>query len=565
MKPLQLKHLASALLILLALICSCSRNNSSELDSLYNQVDAEIAQCDSYTAAKEARIAELKKDFNRDIDDGARFLIYDKLIEEYESFVSDSAMKYVEEAYTLAEQAGNRREQLRLLIKKADIASHAGLFAEAHEMLRSINRQELDTTLLTNLYWAYTALYQYESEYIPNEQHTGNSNAMRDVYTDSLMRVSAPSDFPYITNWTTPQIKAGNFDTVRQTLESNLREYKPGDRRYSIIASTMARMYEQMGNRDEQKKYLSMTVISDIRGAVKENMAIRELATAVFEDGDIDRANHYMKVSFEDANFFSARMRSAQSNRMLPVIDEAYDNYQKKQQSRQQKLIYLTTGLLLVAIAAIIFNMFQVRKVKSANKVAAESNSELSAMSEKLRAMNSKLERTNSELELTNSKLERTNRELRNSSRTTEEYAGLFMEYTSFTINNLQKYHLALRNLALKGNVQGILKKLDSSDISSEMIKQFYQRFDEAILNILPQFVDKVNSLLREDGKIVIRPGEKLNTELRILALLRIGFVNPEKIAEFLRCSTTTIYSYRSRIKRRAIDPDNFEKNLMEI
>lgn len=531
--------------------CSGGYKNSEGVDSLYVQVDEEIDRSASYTEAKEHRILELKEDLNDEITDSERLRIYDKLVEEYESYVSDSAMKYVEEARKVAEKSGNRHERNRLLIKKADIASHAGLFSEAHTMLASVPRHELDTTQLTNLYWAYTALYQYEYEYMPSGEFAARSNEMRGVYTDSLMSVADTTSFAYLTNWTTPQIKAGNFDAVRTRLEENLSKYRAGDRRYSIIASTMASMYKEMGKDDEQKRYLSMTVISDIRGAVKENMAMRELAEAVFEDGDIDRANRYLKSSFEDANFFSSRIQNAQSNRMLPVIDKAYDNRVKKQQRIQLGLIYVTSGLLMVAILAIIFNMKQVRRVKESNSRERQSNTELSEMSERLRQANEALERSNFEL--------------KNSNRTTEEYAGLFMEYCSLTISNLQRYHAALRNLALQGNVKGILKKLDSGDVTTDTLKGFYLKFDEAILNIYPSFVERVNSLLRPDAQITLRGGEKLNTELRILALIRIGMNDSEKISEFLRCSISTIYTYRSKLKKRAKDPDQFEARLMEI
>lgn len=525
---------AMVVLATVAIFAACMGNhmNSEGLDSLYELVDEEIDRSQNYTEAKEQRIADLKDDLTSEISDGERLRVYDKLIEEYESYVSDSAMKYVKEARVVAEKAGNRHARNRLLIKKADIASHAGLFSEAHNMLASVPRNELDTALLTNLYWAYTALYQYEYEYMPDGEFAERSNELRGVYTDSLMMVTDTTSFSYLTNWTTPQIKAGNFDTVRTRLEDNLKKYKPGDRRYSIIASTMASMYREMGYEDEEKRYLSMTVISDIRGAVKENMAMRELATAVFEDGDIDRANRYMKASIQDANFYSSSMRNAQSNRMLPVIDKAYDNRVKKQQKVQLGLIYVTSGLLLVAVIAIIFNMWQVRRVKEASRRERESNAELSEMSERLRQANEALERTNSEL--------------KNSSRTTEEYAGLFMEYCSLTISNLQRYHLALHNLALQGNVKGILKKLDSGDVTTDTLRGFYMKFDEAILNIYPSFVERVNSLLKPDSQIVVKGSEKLNTELRILALIRIGMSDSEKIAEFLRCSLATIYTYRS-------------------
>ena len=313
----------------------------------------------------------------------------------------------------------------------------------------------------------------------------------------------------------------------------------------------MAFMYHTMGRDDEYKRYLSQTVISDIKGAVKENVAIRELATQVFEDGEIDRANHYLKVSFDDANFYAARMRNAQSSRMLPVIDKAYDTRQKELQSRQRVLIYITSGLLILVAGAVFFILKQVKRIKEANRRVNRSNEELQAMSAQLKAMNATLEDTNKELKASN--------------KTKEEYAGLFMEFSSFNISALQKYHLALRKLAVQGNVKGILKKLDEGDVSADYLRIFYTKFDEAILNIYPSYIEKVNQLLTPDNQIVLKSGEKLNTELRIIALIRLGITDSEKISQFLRCSISTIYTYRSKLKRRAMHPDEFENEILAI
>jgi DNA-binding CsgD family transcriptional regulator len=55
-----------------------------------------------------------------------------------------------------------------------------------------------------------------------------------------------------------------------------------------------------------------------------------------------------------------------------------------------------------------------------------------------------------------------------------------------------------------------------------------------------------------------IKEGELLNTELRIVALIRLG-IKTAKIATFLRYSVSTIYNYRSLKKTK---PKVLEKNL---
>lgn len=549
------------------LICGCSGNSHSDhnVASLYEDVDNEIERRDIYTREKEAVIDKLRTQLAKTTDKRERLNLSNKLINEYEAFVSDSALNYISISQQLADELGDRHELTRLQIKKADIASHAGLFSEAHTMLRCVNRADLDSTLLPYYYAAYCSLYQYETEYLPEGEYSARKGNLRDLYTDSLIRVTPKNTFDYLINWSSQQINQGNHELARRELESNLAKYKSGDREYSIIASILAYLYKTENNKDLYHKYLAITVISDIQGAVKENMAIRELATEVFEDGDIDRANRYLKVSFDDANFYSARMRNAQSSRMLPVIDKAYDSRQHELQSRLTISLIVISALFLIVMFGVFMIKMQMKRISVANLEIGKRNEELSEMSGRLKEVNNELEKTNEALEKSNSALERSNQELKNSGRITEEYAGLFMEYCSLNINDLQKYHTALRKLAVQGNVKGILKKLDTNDVAADTLKTFYSKFDEAILNIYPQFVEKVNALLRPESSLTLKSGEKLNTELRILALMRIGINDSEKIAEFLRCSLATVYTYRSKMKKKALRPEEFEREIMQI
>lgn len=343
----------------------------------------------------------------------------------------------------------------------------------------------------------------------------------------------------------------GQTDAAIDMLKQRLEQYTCGSREYSIVASILAYLYKTLGETDLYKRYLAYSTISDIRGVVKENMAIRELATIIFDEGDIERANRYLKKSFADANFFAARMRNAQSSRMLPVIDEAYNEKQHHLQTLLSRQITAITILAVILILALLFILKQFKTLKRASDNVSRSNLELSQLSDRLAE--------------TNARLETKNDELRASNAIKEEYAGLFMEYCSTTISTLQHYHQSLYVLSLQSSKAALVKKLESSDMIDRALKEFYAKFDVAILNIFPSFVEKFNELLRPDGKTTLKPSELLNTELRVFALIRIGISDSAKIAQFLRCSITTVYTYRSKLRKRAISPDTFEADVMKI
>jgi DNA-binding CsgD family transcriptional regulator len=62
------------------------------------------------------------------------------------------------------------------------------------------------------------------------------------------------------------------------------------------------------------------------------------------------------------------------------------------------------------------------------------------------------------------------------------------------------------------------------------------------------------------------RDDNRLPTEIRIFALIRLGFEDSSKIAEFLHYSVNTIYNYRARIKNGAIgNRESFEQRVKQL
>lgn len=542
-----------AVTVLPALLAGCSERNVRDdgLETLYAQLDSELEKSHVYQAEKEQRIGYVRDKYVRAASPTDRMTLAGQLIDEYESYVSDSALYYIDRAMSLAHLLGDSLQVQRLHIRRADVMSHAGLFAEAQDILDNLKRSGVDSSLMENYYSVFCTLYQYISEYNNDSIRSKNTNALRSLYTDSVNAVASPSSFNYIVLEANEQIVHGNIDSTIALLKSHLKEFQSGTRSYSIIASIIAYGYKRKNDSENFKRYLTLSAISDTRAVVKENMSFRELSTVLFYDGDIVRANKYLKKSFEDANFYAARMRTAQSSRMLPIIDDAYNAKQSQLQSRLEWLLILTVALALGLTIFIVLTLRQMRRTNRANRIIRRNNVELKEVSSQLR-------RVNDELAVANA-------ELKNSDRVKEEYAGLFMEFSSITISNLEHYHTSLRNLAVQGSVKAILKRLDSNSIADKTLRDFYVNFDEAILNIYTNFVENVNRLLREDGRIVIRSGARLNTELRIVALIRIGISDTEKISDFLRCSITTVYTYRSKLRKRALNPDTFEEDILKI
>lgn len=71
--------------------------------------------------------------------------------------------------------------------------------------------------------------------------------------------------------------------------------------------------------------------------------------------------------------------------------------------------------------------------------------------------------------------------------------------------------------------------------------------------------------MLRSDEQLVLKDAKRLDTELRIFALMRLGISDGTCVSRFLRCSFSTVYNYRTKMRNRAIDRENFERDVMAI
>lgn len=52
---------------------------------------------------------------------------------------------------------------------------------------------------------------------------------------------------------------------------------------------------------------------------------------------------------------------------------------------------------------------------------------------------------------------------------------------------------------------------------------------------------------------------------MRIIAFMRLGIEESTRIAQMLNYSVYTIYTYRNKLKNRALSRDSFEEEVMKI
>lgn len=261
----------------------------------------------------------------------------------------------------------------------------------------------------------------------------------------------------------------------------------------------------------------------------------------------------------EDAAFCNARLRTIEVSQVLPIINEAY-RLQREKQQRQMSVYLLCISILALFLILLAFYLRrQMKRLALAKREVGKANEQLKLLNEKLQVLNTRLADSNTRLQLTNQNLAEVNY-------IKEAYIGRFLDLCSTYIGKLDTYRRSLNKKAMNGQTEELFRELKSTQFVEEELEEFYANFDTAFLRLFPDFVQEFNALLAEGEEVMLKPGELLNTELRIFALIRLGITDSNKIAQFLRYSLKTIYNYRTKMRNKARGVrDDFEQEVMHI
>jgi DNA-binding CsgD family transcriptional regulator len=245
-----------------------------------------------------------------------------------------------------------------------------------------------------------------------------------------------------------------------------------------------------------------------------------------------------MSANMTDAIAGGFNTRMIDAGKMQMIISEASMEEDNKQIIWMFGVICSFIIILILVITLFVKNVQHSRRQKEIKDMLLEANSRLKV--------------ANSDLKLAN--------------RIKDSYVFSYMELAITYLQKLEDSRREVRSIAKNEGLEAVIKVLRSPSYIYEEYKHYYKVFDEAFLGIFPDFREKVNALLREDARFPVSDAPVLCTELRVLAAIRLGITESGKIATFLNCAPTTIYTYRTRLKRAAICPkDEFEAVIASI
>lgn len=519
-------------------------------DALLREIDGIIKNRQTYGAEKEARIADLKKLLLEATSDEQRYSFCGRLFDEYRAYNLDSSFVYAQRKEELA----HRMDKLDYLddaaMNMAEVMGTTGMYKEALELLGQIDKKTLPDYFYGYYYHLYRTIYGLMGDYAVTEKAKKEYYRMTDLYRDSLLQVNASDSLGYVLVMADKCIVHAQYDEAIRMLMEYYNKPSLDDHSKAMLTYTISEGYRLKGDKQGQKHYLALSAIADLKSAVKEYVSLRKLASLVYDEGDIDRAYNYLKCSLEDATLCNARLRTLEISQVFPIIDQAYQLKAKRQQQEMKVSLICISLLSVFLLVAIFFVYKQMKKVAAARREVVDTNTLLQELNEELHDSNSQLKEMNHTLSEANY--------------IKEEYIGRYMDQCSTYLDKMDLYRRSLNKIAAAGRVEELYKAIKSSQFIDEELKEFYANFDMTFLQLFPNFVEEFNALLTEPMQP--KPGELLNTELRIFALIRLGITDSTKIAQFLRYSVTTIYNYRTRVRNKSLgERDEFETKVMQI
>lgn len=534
--------------VLLLPVLLFGQNN---FDSLLDELDKTVNNYQAYSNKKENEINKLKGVLKYTSTDLQKYAIYGKLYSEYKSYQSDSALIYARRSFQIAEKLNDVGKLNDARLNLASIMGTLGMYKEATDILNRIN---INTSPELKGYYftVNSVVYGYMSDYAASLQEKEKYVLLTKKYRDSSLNFYPPQSSPYIMAKSSRLIDTGKYNETLHLLLNYFPNIAHNSPDRAVIAYIISQAYREKKDLKQEKKWLTISAISDLQLAKKEYISLRSLAFLMYENGDIDRAYKYIKRSLEDALFCNARLRTYEISKMLPIINEAYQK--QNETNRLQLILFLiSASILSLFLLAVLFLLFkQMKKLSKAKQDLSLAYIQLSELNKELHTFNEKLNETN--YTLTEANLLK------------EIYIGRYMDQCSDYIGKLDEYRRKLNVMATTGKMNDLVSAVKSKQFIENELAAFYTNFDKTFLQLFPNFIKEFANLLVDDEVTQLKEGELLNTELRIFALIRLGIKDSAKISVFLRYSISTIYNYRSQLKNKAAGPrEDFEAKVMRI
>lgn len=277
------------------------------------------------------------------------------------------------------------------------------------------------------------------------------------------------------------------------------------------------------GNLDDAATQLAMAARQNTVDANLYETSLFMLGETLSRMNETARASHYLNASLENSINGDMRFNLMRLNDVLLKVNASLE----RERSRRITSLGIMTIILAILLSIVLYmTLNKRREVKQ---------------------------------------LRRIERRLAQANIAKDTYIAEFMNLCSDYIDSLEAYNTLSKHKIATGQYEQLLAFMRSGKIIDEQREKFYEVFDKSILQLFPDYINNVNALLQPDKQIIPPKPDTLTTELRVLALTRLGINDVQAISRFLGISPNTIYTYRNKLRQRAVNRQTFDEDAKHI
>ncbi|MDL2247530.1 DUF6377 domain-containing protein, partial [Bacteroides sp. OttesenSCG-928-J23] len=312
------------------------------------------------------------------INDQQRYDINHQLYDAYKTFIADSAIVYTKENIEIARRLNDTHRLIGSKLDLIGLYTVSGLYIEAVDGIREL--ENLDKQQFPD--WFSFYYYQINNQLFKSYSLLNDINGKEYLeksilYRDSLLAVLDTSSNFYKIVYAEKLLDNNQTGEAQVLLEDMFRKSTSENHEHAVLAYALSNVYKAKGDIEEQKKYLLISAMSDIKNAIKENASMQMLASVLYEAGDIANAYKCIRSSMEDAIFCNARLRTFEVSRIFPIIDSAYKDSVDKQQKVLIIFLVAVSILSVLLIVAVVYVYKQMKRIARIRKELYHTNVKL--------------------------------------------------------------------------------------------------------------------------------------------------------------------------------------------
>lgn len=452
----------------------------------------------------------------------SKAMAYDTIASTFQSINIDSCITYYNKGVEWARIGGDDVMAQRMLLRMYALMPVTGVVLEGYNGFMAESTRIYPQNRMAYFEAGNSMMLYIADLYARLPLH--REYEMRSLaYGDSLITMLPPNN-PLRMLLKSQKSELLGDETAAMAGYMDLVSHLPIESHIFARAATRAGdIYRRSDQNQAAAYFYALGALSDARNQVLEGVALIRLSSVLYDLDKISQSYDLMTAGLGQSLESGSAVRSIEAFQAVPHIIYAYTR------SDNRKLTWLTilASCLVVALTALLLNLAKRRN---------------------------DLKR----LEMLKSRLARANENKENG-------LARFMELSSLFADKFDEVIRVATRKITAGQIEDLQSLFKGGSLRTEQNKMFANLFDNAFLNVYPDFIAQANKLMKPDLQLPEPEDNKLNPELRILAFLRMGITDSQRMARFLGVSINTIYTYRNRLKTRAVNRDTFESDIMGI